>query len=220
MKKIKIILKCFGLIFLYLILEEITGLIASFYKGNLLYQNIILIVGGIITTILFIYIFREKIMLKINDFKKNCKTYIPKSVKYWAIGFTITYVLNIIIAVFLLKGVAPNEEANRLMIRSYPVYMALSACLISPICEELLFRLSFKEIFNKRISYILFTGILFGAAHLIVSDNLTDLLYILPYSALGVTFSMICYDTNNIFSSIFAHILHNTISFIIIITFI
>ena len=220
MKKIKIVLKCFGLILLYLILGEITGLIASFYKNRLLEQNIILIIGNIITTILLLYIFKKKIVSDFKNFKNNHTEYVPKCVKYWAIGFVITYILNILIAAFFLKGISPNEQANRLMIKSYPIYMALSACLVAPICEEVLFRLSFKELFKKRMPYVLFTGILFGAAHLIVSDNLTDLLYIFPYSALGITFSMICYDTDNIFSSIFAHILHNTITYVLLITFI
>lgn len=220
MKKIKIVLKCFGLILLYLILGEITGLIASFYKNRLLEQNIILIIGSIITTIVLLYIFREKIISDFKSFKENHTEYLPKCVKYWAIGFVITYILNILIAAFFLKGASPNEEANRLMIKSFPIYMALSACLVAPICEEILFRLSFKELFKRRITYALFTGILFGAAHLLVSTSLADLIYILPYSALGITFGLLCFDTDNICSSIFAHILHNTITYLLLITFI
>ena len=220
MKSLKIILKCLGLILLYMVLQEFTGLVASFYKGNLLYQNIILIVGTLFTTILFVFIFRKDLVAYFKNFKENYSKTIPKCIKYWLIGFVITYIINIIISVFLLHGIAPNEEANRLMLKTYPIYMALSVCITSPICEELLFRLGFKNAFKRRIPYVLFTGILFGAAHLIVSERLIDLVYIFSYSALGITFSLVCYDTDNIFSSIFTHILHNTVIYLMLIAFI
>lgn len=216
MKKIKSFVKSFGLIFLYLIFEEIIALLST-CNNSLLYKNIVLIVGSLVVTVVFISFFNKDIFKDFKDFKKNHKDYIPRSLKYWAIGYVITFVLNIIISV-LINGIAPNEEANRLMITSFPIYMALSVCLTAPICEEILFRLNFKSIFHKRLVYILFTGILFGAAHLIVSENLMDLVYILPYSALGISFSAAYYDTKNIFTSIFIHIFHNTVNFLLLIT--
>jgi membrane protease YdiL (CAAX protease family) len=60
--------------------------------------------------------------------------------------------------------------------------------------------------------FIITSGIVFGLLHVITSfDYLYDLLYIIPYSSLGIAFALIYYRTNNVFSSIFVHALHNTI---------
>ena len=220
MKKIKLFFKSLGLILLYLIWQEITGLFANFYKGNLIMQNTILIISAILITAILIMIFKEELLKDFINIKEKYNDYIPKCVKYWAIGFAATYVINIIISVFLLNGIAPNEEANRLMIKTYPIYTALSVCLLSPICEEILFRLSFRSCFKRKIPFVLFTGIFFASAHLLASTSLSDLFYIFSYSALGITFSLACYNTDNIFSSMFTHVLHNTITYLLIITFI
>lgn len=219
MKKMKDIFICLGLILLYLVMQELTSLIFYLIKGNNFNENMTLIICNIIITAIIVLIFRKDFLREFKEFKLKYKNYIPKSLKYWAIGFTSMYILNILIIAFITHGTAPNEEANRTLIKMYPIYMTMSICLTGPLCEELLFRLNFKKIFKKRIVYILFCGILFGAAHLMVSENLIDLIHILPYSALGITFSAICYDTDNVCSSIFAHIFHNSISFLILITF-
>ena len=125
---------------------------------------------------------------------------------------------NLIIVFLFLKGIAPNEEANREMLRNYPLYMIFAVTILAPICEELMFRLSFKNVFKNRLVYILFTGISFGAMHLLANTSLIELLYIIPYSALGIAFSAICYDTDNIYSSIIAHIMHNTLTVLLLLS--
>ena len=217
-KKIKRILLPFGLIFLYLVAQELTGLIVSTYKGNFVMQNVILITGSILVTIALIIVFRKDLKVKVKEFRQDVNEIIPTCFKYWIIGFGVMFALNMLINVIFTNGIAPNEEANRLLIKSYPIYMALSVCITGPICEELLFRQGFKNIFKGRIPYILFTGILFGAAHAISSEQLIDLIYILSYSCLGIAFSTICYDADNVCASIFTHMFHNTIMFILLLS--
>lgn len=218
-KKIKSILLPFGLIFLYLLFQEIATLIASQYKDNRLYQNTILIISNIVITIIFIIIFRKDLITDLKDFKKNYSKYIPESLKCWILGFIIMFTLNVIITT-VLGGIAPNEEGNRMLIKMFPIYMTISVCFTSPICEELLFRLNFKNFFKSKTAKILFAGILFGAAHLMVSENLLELLFIFPYSALGICLSAAYFKTGNIFSSIFAHMVHNTTILLLLFTFI
>ena len=47
-----------------------------------------------------------------------------------------------------------------------------------------------------------------------VTNNL-DYLYIIPYMSLGIAFSALYHKTNNIFSSISMHALHNTVTIIL-----
>ena len=54
------------------------------------------------------------------------------------------------------------------------------------------------------------SGLLFGALHVITQiTSLYDYLYIIPYSALGIAFAITNYKTNNVFPSIFTHMIHN-----------
>ena len=43
-------------------------------------------------------------------------------------------------------------------------------------------------------------------------DNVSDLIYLIPYGSLGVCFALLYYKTDNIFSSIVVHSLHNSIA--------
>jgi membrane protease YdiL (CAAX protease family) len=84
--------------------------------------------------------------------------------------------------------------------------------IIAPIIEELTFRKAFRDIFKNDLAFILTSGLVFGALHVVLSFNsLWDLLYIIPYSSLGIAFAITYSKTNNIYSTIFMHIFHNTV---------
>ena len=89
--------------------------------------------------------------------------------------------------------------------------------IIGPITEEVMMRIILKEHFSK-ISYILLSGLLFGLLHVVfsLSNNLLELLYIIPYGALGCALASIYYKTDNIWTNITFHALHNTICILIL----
>lgn len=217
--KCKLWLKAIGLILAYFGAQEIIALFASFYKDDYFVKNVVLILGYFVTMLMLIYIFKDKFKKDIKDFKDNYKKYIPMIIKYWAVGFTIMFVVNLIIVTVFLHGVAPNEEANRLMLKAYPLFMSLSISIFAPISEEILFRVSFKDVLKKKYIYILFTGITFGAMHMLANTSWIECLYVLSYSALGIAFSALAYDTDNIYSSILAHMMHNTLTLILLLRF-
>ena len=99
---------------------------------------------------------------------------------------------------------------------SYRYYSILSTALLAPIMEEILFRLNFKGLFKDKNTFIYSTGLLFAAMHLLSSSSIAELIYIIPYACLGIAFSKIYADTDNIFPSIFMHILHNSLTLFII----
>lgn len=212
------ILIAFGIIILYIILEGVTAVVADVYKTNNLLYTCISIAGSILTIVVIAYLLRDKLKGQFKDFNENYKKYLPTAFKWWAIGFTLMFISNLVINILILKGIAPNEDANRELIKLYPFYAITSACVFAPITEELLFRLNFKNIFKKRIPYILFTGLLFGSMHLIASSSLIELIYIIPYGALGIAFGAIFYDTDNIYSSMCMHIFHNTLTILLILS--
>lgn len=172
--------------------------------------------------ILFL-IYKSKI---IKDFKKYIKDFwknLENSFKYYFIGLIIMITSNLIIALFISDAVAGNEEAVREMINSVPLYMIFSVSLYAPFVEEIIFRHSIKEIFtskknNKLIDgiYIFLSGFIFAGMHLLGQTTSTlDYVFIIPYMSLGIVFALLYNKTNNIFSSISMHCLHNTFTVIL-----
>ena len=118
---------------------------------------------------------------------------------------------NFIIAFILGGGQATNEQGVQKMIDVAPIIMLITAGIIGPINEELIFRKCFKNILKNKWFFILISGIVFGYLHVSGANSLNQFLYIIPYSSLGIAFATTYYKTNTVFSSIFVHMLHNTI---------
>ena len=139
--------------------------------------------------------------------KINSKFY--KALKYWLIGLVIMIGSNILIRTLGI-GEASNDTKVINNLISNPIIYGIITIFLTPILEELVFRLSFKDIFKYKWLFILFSGIIFGSIH--VFSSLTDiyqLLYLIPYCSLGIAFSYMYYDTDNILIPISFHILHN-----------
>ena len=148
-------------------------------------------------------------------FNKNFKKNIKQSIKYWLIGLSIMIASNLIISL-ITSDIAGNEEAVREMIDKFPLYMAFQVIIYAPLTEEIIFRKSIRKITNNKYLYILLSGLIFGSLHVISSITTPlDWLYLIPYSALGFTFAISYTKTNNIFSTIVAHAIHNTLAFIL-----
>ncbi len=149
------------------------------------------------------------------DFKpyfKNFLTNLEEGFKYYIIGLATMIVSNLIIT-FLLGGIAENEESVRSMIDTLPFLMIIEVSLYAPFAEELLFRKSIRDAISNKWLYIFVSGFIFGALHVISSvdsNNLLNLLYLIPYCSLGFSFAYIYAKTNNIYSTICIHSLHNT----------
>lgn len=172
--------------------------------------------------ILFL-IYKDKI---INDFKKYIKKFgvnFEQSFKYYFIGLLIMMASNLIIALFFSDATAGNEDAVREMIDNVPLYMIFSVSLYAPFVEELIFRHSIKDMvmchgknkFTKWI-YIFTSGFIFALLHILgQATGYLDYLYLIPYMSLGIAFSMLYEKTDNIFSTISMHALHNTFTVIL-----
>lgn len=200
--------KSFLLIGLYVALELGFAIINELFG---LKSERIFILESIFILLIFVFSMKDLLKGQWPSFKKNYKSYLEKGFSYWACGFVAMMVLNFII-VFLLGDIAPNENANRELLELYPIYSRMSIVLIAPLTEELLFRLNFKNTIKGRYKWIIFTGIVFASTHILFSyTGPTDFLYLIPYASLGIAFSAGFYDTDNIFTSIAMHILHNSI---------
>lgn len=173
---------------------------------------IYLIIYEIFTVATIILIFNKKIKKDFNNIIKNHKEYYSKYFKVWLIGLAVMLLSNAFIIFILDNEIAGNETTIRSLFEISPIYIYLSSVIYAPVVEELIFRQGIRNIFGRNIIFIFISGVIFGGLHVI--GNITtpsDLLYLIPYSSLGIAFAYMLYKTDNIFVSMGFHFLHNGI---------
>lgn len=169
------------------------------------------------------FLYKNKIIKDFKEYFKKFSSNFELSFKYYFLGVIIMIISNLIITIFFSDAIAGNEEAVRSLIDQVPLYMLFSVSIYAPFIEELIFRHSIKDCVmgygNNKITkgiYIFISGFIFAALHILgQATSMLDYLYIIPYLSLGIAFSALYSKTNNIFSSISMHMLHNTLTVIL-----
>lgn len=211
---IKNLLKVIAVFFIYFIsINLFTIILKKFKLDN--HPNICSSIIYLFSAIILFIIFRKDLISSFKDFKENYKKYLKKGFKIYLICLLITYVSNIIIYKYMGNIVATNEQLNRDIINTNLVFAIYLMCIMAPFEEEILFRLNFKKLFNNKIVFSILTGILFGSMH-IISAGTKELIFLLPYSFLGIGLGYIYYDTDNIYTSMFFHFFNNAFSILIL----
>ena len=176
-----------------------------------------MLISYILLTIYFTIIYRKDLKEYIKNFKiKNIKTIIL----YWIIGFIFMMISNYIINYIIIpNGISSNEAGNRELLFNNKIIYSLILCIFIPLLEEISFRLEFKKNIKNIKTFLIISSLSFALLHILSTTKLIELLYIIPYFILGLTFSKIYIKTDNIISNILAHMLHNTITVLIILLF-
>lgn len=216
--KILMILKSITIILLLLLSSSILFSILGINPNNISDKTytLYLALSELLLMIILFIIYRKTIIEDFKKFKKDINGNLELAFRYWTIGFSIMLISNLFISLILGKTISGNEEIVRNYIDSSPLLMAISTVIFAPINEELTFRKSLRDALKNKWVYALTSGIIFGGLHVISYINVpSDLIYLLPYSSLGISFALLYYKTNNIFSSISMHTMHNLLSIII-----
>lgn len=212
------IFKSIGLILLVLFFSSLMFGIFNLNPNGMsqtMYLVYMSIFDFLLLTIYFC-IYRRDLIRDFKSYFKNFGKNFETSFKYWLVGFIIMVVSNIIIVFGLGRSIANNEEVVRSYIDVAPLLMVFCTCIYAPIVEEITFRKSIREAINNKWVYVFVSGFIFGFLHIASSiSSVCDLLYLFPYSSLGCAFALLYYKTNNIFSSICVHAMHNFLSVII-----
>ena len=218
-KKLLYISKTILLLILLLLFSTIPILIFNINLNSLSLTTKIIYntTMDIILLIIFILIYRKDITKDFKNFyNKNIINNLKEPIKYWIIGLIIMIISNYIILILTNNNLSQNEQAVRELINKAPLFMLFETLIYAPITEEIIFRKSIKDIFQNKYIYIITSGLFFGFMHIASSiTNYKELLFILPYSAVGICFA-ICYNkTKNIFSTITIHSLHNGLTLLL-----
>lgn len=214
--KIKNLIKFIGIFFLYFISDLIylIPLIILKIDYNTLgttTKMILMITGDLFVSIILFFIYKNYLIEKFKDFKKNFQEYFDIALKGWLIGLAIMWLCNFLLAEFSPAKEALNENQVQTLIKASPILAMMLTTIFAPINEELIFRKSIQDIFKNKWVFIIISGIIFGYLHVSDSKTLFDFLYIIPYGALGSAFAYVLTKTNNIYATILMHMIHNGI---------
>lgn len=157
------------------------------------------------------FMYRNDINKEWNIFKKDWIDHLDFGVRCWAVGLFLMMASNLVINSFA-GGVAGNEQTVQSMISSLPWLMLINAGILAPINEEIIFRKSFKSVIKNKWFFVLVSGFVFGLMHVLGNVNSwIDVLYIIPYGALGGAFAYAYHKTDTIFTPISFHMFHNIV---------
>lgn len=204
------------LIFFYIAASIYIGAyITSLHLHSKALINLLYILGEAFITLILVSLYRSDFKNKYKELKKDKNNDILKSsIKIWLVGLSLMILSNIVLSV-IIGDIATNESANRSIISVYSIYAIISMIILTPICEEILFRLSPSKMIDNKILYVVFSGVIFGFIHVAGEVGLQTL-YVIPYASLGASFAYIYQKHQNILCSILMHAMHNTICILLI----
>lgn len=175
-------------------------------------QTLLSVISSIILAIIIIIIYHKYLKEKIVEYKNNFGKFSDLGLKYYMIGLFGMFFFNMLIMLFSPVKEANNEVLVQEMLKKAPLLSFISASILAPFLEEMLFRKSFGDIFKNKKIMVIASGLFFGLLHVVFSmETPWDLLYILPYGMLGGGFAYILYKQDNIFIPITFHLLHNSV---------
>lgn len=166
----------------------------------------------VVLAIILFFIYKKDIIKYLKDLKKRFATIIDKGFLYWTIGLVVMVISNLFIIKFIPGAKASNEAGVQSIIKTLPLLSFISVGILGPIIEEFTFRKAFYDIFKNKDVFIVVSGIIFGLMHVIFSFNSAwDFFYVIPYSALGISFAFMYVKTDNLFTPMMMHIIHNSL---------
>ena len=101
--------------------------------------------SSFIIIIIVIIIYRKYLKEKIIDYKNHFQEYFDIGIVYWLIGLSGMALFNFLIARFTPIHQANNEAMVQEMLQKSPLLVFISATLLAPFLEEMLFRKTIRK---------------------------------------------------------------------------
>lgn len=179
-------------------------------------QCLLTLFSNSVMVIILILLYYKELKKHFTNLKKMKKKKLvinfDTAFRYWLIGLAIMVISNFIIGKLGI-GTSSNDASVISMLEASPIIAGLSVIFLAPFIEEIVFRMGFKDVISNKWAFILTSGIIFGGIHVVGSVNyIYELLYLIPYCSLGISFASIYEDSDNIFISFLIHLLHNALT--------
>ncbi|MBO6145677.1 MAG: CPBP family intramembrane metalloprotease [Bacilli bacterium] len=212
-KKLILNLSVFIFYFIYTLIPSLVLYIFHLRIYNVLYRSIYLIIMGLIYIIFITFIYKDELKKDIKEIRlKTVIKYIPT----YMIGLLLMIGSNIIASKITGNTLSQNEINVRETIKIMPLYMCFSSVIFAPFIEEITFRKTFRNIISNGYLFIIISGFIFGLIHISnVENGFEEFIMIMPYILMGIDLSYIYYKSDNIFTTIIIHSMHNLILLLI-----
>lgn len=180
----------------------------------------------LVYTIMFVYgcfLFKSLLLQKWEEVRNSKRKFIFGVLTGWIFLFLMTVVFGFVsemLRQFLgLDGQGLNQSNLQSTFQEQPLLIAVFACIIGPLVEELFFRQILLRYFRKNLPTwlsVFLVGLAFALTHM-HSLSLSEWIGAVGYLGGGLAFSIIYVkEKENIYYPLFVHMLGNSLSLIIL----
>lgn len=169
------------------------------------------------------FLFKDRLIQQWNEIRKTKRRFFFEVLKGWLLLFLMTILFallsEILKQVLGLSGQGQNEASIQSAFKEQPLLIAVFACVIGPLVEELFFRQTLLRYLRKSLPTwlsIFIVGLAFALTHM-HSLDLSEWINAIYYLGGGLAFSIIYVkEKENIYYPLVVHMIVNSLSFIIL----
>ena len=170
------------------------------------------------------FLFKDRLIQQWNEIRKTKRKFFFGVFKGWLFLILMTLVFKFVsemLKQFLaLDGQGLNQSNIQSTFQEQPLLIAVFACIIGPLVEELFFRQLLLHYLQKRLPgllSIILVGLVFALTHM-HNLSLSEWVSAVDYLGGGLAFSIIYVkEKENIYYPLVVHMLGNSLSFIILV---
>ena len=169
------------------------------------------------------FLFKDRLIQQWSEIRKTKRKFFFGVLKGWLFLFLMTILFELLSSIlrqFLgLDGQSLNQSNLQSTFQDQPLLIAVFACIIGPLMEELFFRQLLLHHLQKQLPdllSIILVGLVFALTHM-HSLALSEWIGAVGYLGGGIAFSIIYVkEKENIYYPLLVHMLGNSLSLIIL----
>ena len=169
------------------------------------------------------FLFKDRLIQQWNEIRKTKRKFFFGILKGWLFLFLMTILFELLSSIlrqFLgLDGQSLNQSNLQSTFQDQPLLIAVFACIIGPLMEELFFRQLLLHHLQKQLPdllSIILVGLIFALSHM-HNLSLSEWVGAVGYLGGGLAFSIIYVkEKENIYYPLLVHMLGNSLSLIIL----
>lgn len=170
------------------------------------------------------FLFKDRLIQQWNEIRKTKRKFFFGVLTGWLFLFLMTFVFEFVsemLRQFLgLDGQGLNQSNIQSTFQEQPILIAVFACIIGPLVEEIFFRQLLLHHLQKKLSTwlsILLVGLVFALTHM-HNVSLSEWVGAVGYLGGGLAFSIIYVkEKENVYYPLLVHMLGNSLPLIILV---
>ena len=211
----------FGILYTVLFVFDGDKLLASVMPSVI--ENYLQYLLYVVLALYGSFLFKDRLIQQLNEIRKTKRKFFFAVLTGWLFLILMTVVFGFVSEMlrrFLgLDGQGLNQSNIQSTFQEQPLLIAVFACIIGPIVEELFFRQLLLHHLQKKLSTwlsILLVGLVFALTHM-HNVSLSEWVGAVGYLGGGLAFSIIYVkEKENIYYPLLVHMLGNSLNFIIL----